>query len=120
MHRLAIVILIVVLCGCSTDQSTRFVTEQEARLISSARSAAAAEGFSLKDAYYQVRRYGDGWIVQVDKAPGYTGVGEPLGVIDATYFVLLGADEQVREIHSRGGRWIKSSTQPDGAAPPAH
>lgn len=118
MHRLAIAIFIVALSGCSTDppkQTSRVVTEQEARLISTARSAATAEGFSLADAIYQVRRDGDGWIVQVDKAPGYTGVGERSVVVDGTFFVKLGGDEQVREILSHG-RWIKSTTRPsDGA-----
>lgn len=119
MHRLAIAIVVVVaLSGCSTDppkQTTRIVTEQDARLISIARSAATAEGFPLADAIYQVRRDGDGWIVQVDKAPGYTGVGEPSVVVDGTFFVKLGADEQVREILS-DGRWIKSTTRPSGGA----
>jgi hypothetical protein len=117
MHRLAIVIFIVALSGCSDPptQSPRVVTEQDARLISIARSAATAEGFSLADAIYQVRRDGEGWIVQVDKAPGYTGVGEPSVVVDGTFFVKFGADEQVREILSHG-RWIKSTTRPSGGA----
>jgi hypothetical protein len=115
MHRLSAIIFIVALCGCSTDPPKQVVTEQDARLISIARSAATAEGFSLADAIYQVRRDGDGWIVQVDKAPGYTGVGEPSVVVDGTFFVKLGADEQVREILSHG-RWIKSTTRPSGGA----
>ncbi len=118
MHRLAIAIFILALSGCSTDppaQTSRLVTEQEARLISIARSAAVAEGFSLADALYQVRRDGDGWTVQVDKAPDYTGVGEPSVVVDGTFFVKLGADEKVREILSHG-RWIKTTTRPTGGA----
>jgi hypothetical protein len=116
MHRLAIAaILVLALCGCSTDspKQSPVVTEQDARLISVARSAATAEGFSLVDAIYQVRRDGDGWIVQVDKAPGYTGVGEPLVVVDGTYFVKFGADGQVREIVSHGRR-IRSTPRPGG------
>ena len=76
MHRLRIAIFIFALSGRSTDppkQTSRVVSEQDARLIAVARSAATAEGFSLSDAIYQVRRDGDGWIVQVDKAPAYAG-----------------------------------------------
>jgi hypothetical protein len=118
MHLLTIAILILALSGCSTDppkQRMRVVTEQDARLISIARSAAAVEGVSLTDAIYQVRRDGDGWIVQVDKAPGYTGVGEPSVVVDGTFFVKLGADEQVGEILSHG-RSVKPTTRPNGGA----
>lgn len=116
MQRIVFAILIAALCGCSTDsprQGPPVVTELDARLISIARSAATAEGFSLTDAIYQVRRDGDGWIVQVDKAPGYSGVGEPAVVVDATFFVKLDANEQVREISSYIHR-IKSTTQPRG------
>jgi hypothetical protein len=102
------------LCGCSTNppaQTPRIVTEQDARLISLARSAAIAAGYSLKDAIYGVRRDGDGWIVQIDYAPGYTGVGEPQITLDAGFWVKFGADEKVEEILSYGGR-IKPATQP--------
>ena len=119
MHRLAIAIFILALSGCSTDppkQSLRVVTEQDARLISIARSVAIAEGLSLTDSIYEVRRDGDGWVVQVDQAPGYTGVGEPSVVLDGTFFVKLGADEKVREILSHG-RWIKSTTRPAVQSP---
>jgi hypothetical protein len=126
MHRLTIAaIFTVCLLGCSADppkqtpqapkQTPLVVTEHDARLISIARSAATAEGFSLADTIYQVRRDGDGWIVQVDTAPGYIGVGEPSVVVDGTFFVKLGADEQVREILSHA-RWIKSTTRPGGGA----
>lgn len=120
MYRRAIVIVAFLWCGCSSGSpkpNARVVTEQDARLISIARSAAAAEGFSLADAVYQVRRDGDGWIIQVDKAPGYTGTGEPSVVVDGTFFVSLGADEKVREILSHG-RWIRSTTQPSGRLRP--
>jgi hypothetical protein len=115
--------LAVCLFGCSADPpkqapdattssvAQHYVTEQNARLISIARSAATAEGFSLADAIYEVRRDDDGWIVQVDRAPGYTGVGEPSVVVDGTFFVKLDSDEQVREILSFGRR-IKPTTRP--------
>ena len=66
------------------------MSEQDARLVSIARPAATAEGFSLTDAIYQIRRDGGGWMVQVDQAPGYNGVGEPSVVADGTFFVRLG------------------------------
>ena len=69
-----------------------------------AREAATAEGLPLTDAIYQVRRDGDGWIVQVDQAPGYTRTGEPSVVVGGTFFVKLGADERVREILTHGRR----------------
>ena len=118
MHRRAIALFILALSGCSTEpprQTAPVVTEQDARLISIARSAAAAEGFSLADSIYQVSRDGDGWTVRVDKAPGYSGVGRPSVVVDGTVFVKLGPDEKVREILSHG-RWIKSTTRPGGGA----
>ena len=99
--------------GCSTKPATQpaqFITERDARLISIAREAAALEGFSLVDAIYQVRRHGDGWIVTVDKVPGYAGEGEPLVVVDATFFVKLTADERVSEILSYG-RWVRPTTR---------
>jgi hypothetical protein len=120
MRRLTIAIFIIALSGCSNGQvtrSTRFVTEQDARLISIARSAAAAEGFNLTDAIYQVRRHEDGWIVEVAKAPGYTGVGEPGIVVDSWFFVRFGADERVRAIDSRGGS-VQPATRPTGEAVP--
>jgi hypothetical protein len=70
-------------------------------------------GREASDAVYQVRRDGEGWIVQVDRAPGYTGVGEPSVVVDGTFFVKMTADERVDEILSHG-RWIQSTTRPHG------
>ena len=93
------VIFAALLVACSsTKQRSGYVTEQEARLISLARDAATARGFSLKDAIYEVRPDGDGWVVQVDKAPGYHGSGELLFVVDATFFVKFNAEGAVTEI----------------------
>jgi hypothetical protein len=109
-------ILSLALCGCSTDRSTAaVVTERDARLILSARRTAASEGFSLVDAVYQVRPDGEGWIVQVDRAPGYNGTGELSVVIDATFFVKFDSTEKVTEILSHG-RQVKPASRPaDGA-----
>lgn len=108
MHYPALLIMLAVgVCGCLNEAPKKnppLVTEQEARLISIAREAATATGLSLADAIYQVRRDGEGWIVQVDKAPGYTGSGEPSIVVDGTFFVKLSPDEKVREILSHGRR----------------
>jgi hypothetical protein len=99
-------ILIVVagcIAGCSTASSTgraNPIIERDARLIAIARQAMMAQGFSLKDSIYWVRTDGNGWIVQVDKAPGFTGIGEPSVVIDATFFVKISGDEQPVEISS--------------------
>ena len=115
MHHPALIAMLAVsMCGCSNgrqSESPHFVTEQDARLIWIAREAASAEGFSLADAIYQVCRDGDGWIVQVDQAPGYTGSGEPSVVLHGTFFVKLSSDEQVREILSHG-RMIEFATRP--------
>jgi hypothetical protein len=113
MHRLAIAVFILALSGC--QQTTRVVTERDARLISIARSAAIAEGLSLTNAIYQVRRDGEGWIVEVSDAPDYTGVGEPVVTLHRTFFVKLGADEQVHEIHTHARR-ITPTTRPSGGA----
>ncbi|HZK81782.1 MAG TPA: hypothetical protein VFC46_11960 [Humisphaera sp.] len=96
-----IAILAAWICGCSGGASRRqpcFVTESDAELISIIRDAAIEEDFSLKDAIYQVRPDGDGWIVQVDRAPGYNGVGSPYVIIDATFFVKFNGDGEITEI----------------------
>jgi hypothetical protein len=113
-HPARIAILAVCLCGCSSDtpnQNPQFITEQDARLIAIAREAATAEGFSLADAIYHVRRDGEGWVVQVDQAPGHTGSGEPSVVVDGTFFVKLRSDGQVGEILTFGRR-IEFPTRP--------
>ena len=101
-------------CGCSSDppkQTFPVITEHDVRLITIARAALTSERFSLLDAIYEVRRDGGGWVVQVDKAPGYTGVGDPSVVVDGTIFVKMTADEQVSE-NLNHLRWIKSTTRP--------
>ena len=97
------------LCGCRSESSEpdrkytaeqdasnepdrKYTAEQDAALIGVARNAALAQGWTLEDCIYSVRPDGSGWIVQVDRAPGYQGKGEPSVVVDATFFVHINAD----------------------------
>jgi hypothetical protein len=80
-------------CGSNEQPATRYITENEAALIQAARAAAVARGRSLERCIYSVRRDGGGWVVQIDRAPGYDGSGEPLIIEDATCFVHLDADK---------------------------
>jgi len=96
-----IAILAAAICGCSSatpKAAPCFVTDDDAQLISIIRDAAIDEDFSLKDAIYQVRPDGDGWIVQVDRAPGYNGVGPPMVVVDATFFVRFNGEGDIIEV----------------------
>ncbi len=111
-----IIALVAVGCDRSTGPSTRYVPEQEAQLISIAREAAQAEGRSLSDAIYSVRRDGIGWVVQVDRSPGYTGSGETRITCCASFFVRLTSDGRATEIFGPGLRQTKISTPPTRGA----
>jgi hypothetical protein len=80
----------------------RYTTEQEAGLISVAREAALGHGWILEDCIYSVRPEGNGWIVIVDRAPGYKGEGEPSVVIDGTFFVHINAEGKATRLLSYG------------------
>jgi hypothetical protein len=92
---------LALLLGCADSKNrSHWVLEHDAQLISLAREAAAAAGFSLTDAIYQVRRDGDGWIVEVDKAPGYRGDGKPSVIVDSGFFVKFNSKGAVSGILS--------------------
>src|SRR5688572_7908029 len=119
MHRKLIAIIVAaVAVGCdrASVPSTRYLPEHEARLISTAREAALAEGRSLSNAIYSVQQDGSGWVVQVDKSPGYTGTGEARITCCASFFVMLTSDGRPREILGPGLRRTTLPTQPASGA----
>jgi hypothetical protein len=91
--------LTAVVCGChnqseSNEPAQTYTTERDAALISVARKAALAQGWTLEDCVYSVRREGSGWIVQVDRAPGFTGEGQPAVILCATFFIHIDAEKR--------------------------
>ena len=97
-----VALLTTVLYGCRSEPGRRYTTEQEAALISVAHEAALAQGWILENCIYSVRRGGNGWVVQVDRASGYKGDGEPSIVVDDTFFVDIDAEGRPTRILSHG------------------
>ena len=123
MHRHVIAIVVAaVAVGCdgASAPSTAYESERDARLVSAAREAALADGRSLTDAIYSVRPDWNGWAVRVDRAPGYTGTGEPRITCCASFFVMLTPDGRAREIHGPGLRRTTLPAHPASGASPAH
>ncbi|HEX8525284.1 MAG TPA: hypothetical protein VF669_23735 [Tepidisphaeraceae bacterium] len=87
---------LALLIGCShpSPPATQYITDLHARLIARAREIGREQGYPLEDAVYQVRRDNGGFIVQVDRAPNYTGSGEPEVVVDGTFFVQFDQEEK--------------------------